>query len=376
MKLFLFISYILFLLTFSIFSFVYIDPNFIYMQKIYTGFAYSNYLVTTSIYCLMIIVLFLYFGLMIRLIILKKISLKEVVGLIGITIICLIVSYPAMLSFDIFNYIFTAKVAYFYHENPYIIMPIEFIGDPMLNFTHAANKVALYGPVWLLLTSIPSLIGFSQFLATLYSFKIFIAVFYVGSAYVLWKINHNLISLCLFILNPLVIIETLISGHNDIAMIFFILLTIYSFQNKKPLFGLLFFVLSIGIKYASLALLPVVIILTIAHYRNKNMQWDRIYIFSFWTMFLIFLMSFLREEIYSWYALWFLVFSALLLKKRFIQTLSISFSMTLLLRYVPFMYFGTYLGETQRLKTIITFVPVFIILTCFVFITKLVHKRY
>ena len=38
-------------------------------------------------------------------------------------------------------------------------MPIEIPNEPYLAFTRAANKTALYGPVWILLTAIPHLLG-------------------------------------------------------------------------------------------------------------------------------------------------------------------------------------------------------------------------
>ena len=162
----------------------------------------------------------------------KKIVFKDLRFLIFITIVILFFSYPGMLSFDIFNYIVTAKVLFFYHENPYIIMPIEFVGDPLLSFTHAANKISLYGASWILITAIPYFVGIGNFLLTLFSFKLFVSMFYLGTVFLIWKISKNLISVALFSLNPLVIIETLVSGHNDIVMVFFSLFSFYILMKK------------------------------------------------------------------------------------------------------------------------------------------------
>jgi len=78
----------------------------------------------------------------------------------------------------------------------------------------------------------------------------------------------------------------------------------------------------------------------------------------------IFLLSPLREEIYPWYAVWFLLFASLAIKKRFINAISITLSFGLMFHYVPFMLLGTYFGITPILKVILMFTPslVFIII--------------
>src|SRR5260221_3326430 len=116
-----------------------------------------------------------------------------------------------MLSYDIFNYIATAKVLFLYHENPYIIMPIEFLGDPFLLFMHAANKLALYGPFWIIMTGIPFLFSVKNFILSLLLFKLFVASFYFGTILFFNKLAKNLLSIFVFGLNPLVIIETSVS---------------------------------------------------------------------------------------------------------------------------------------------------------------------
>ena len=61
----------------------------------------------------------------------------------------LVLSFPAF-SYDIFNYILTAKMVTHYIENPYVVMPIEIPNEPALTYTRASNKVALYGPTWIM----------------------------------------------------------------------------------------------------------------------------------------------------------------------------------------------------------------------------------
>lgn len=355
MKRLIVVFYSVFLLLFSLFSYVFIDPNLSYLKSLYSDFAFSNRLLTTIFFISSIIISFVFYSIFIYLGVKKKISLKEIFILLGITIAILFFSYPAMLSYDIFNYVATSKVLFFYQENPYVVMPIEFMGDPLLAFTHAANKIALYGPFWLLLTGIPYLLGFGNFIVILFSFKLLGLLFYLGTAFLIWKISRNILSLILFSLNPLVIIETLISGHNDIVMIFLIFLSFFLLTKKKVFSALLFLILSILIKYTTILLVPVFLFVVWKIIKKKEIHFEKIFYYSSLLMYVAFFLSPVREEIYPWYVIWFISFAFLIPKKKLLLYISIAFSFSLLLRYTPYMITGTYSGQTPVMKEIVSF---------------------
>lgn len=363
MKKFAISLYAIFLLLFSVFSYAFIDPNLSYLKNIYSDFAFSNRFLTTIFYILFIFIYFIFYGLFLWLWVRKILHVKDIFLLIGLTVGILLFSYPAMLSYDIFNYILTAKVTFFYHENPYIVMPIEFTGEPLLSFTHAANKIALYGPLWILLTGIPYLLGLGNFIVILFNFKLLAEIFYLLTLFVIWKLSKNILSVIIFGLNPLVIIETLISSHNDMAMMFLVISSILLLKNKKVLLGISLFAMSILIKYVSLILLPIFIFIVTYTLIKKKINWEKIYYFSALLMMLVFLLSATREEIYPWYAIWFLSFISLIhVKEKTFLYVSLVFSFSLLLRYIPFMFLGTYSNPTPGIKIFLTFVPIFVVL--------------
>jgi hypothetical protein len=269
-----------------------------------------------------------------------------------------IFAYPAALSFDIFNYITTARVAFFYQENPYIIYPIEFLNDPYLEFTRAANKTALYGPFWILLTGIPHFAGLGNFILTLFFFKAFIALFFIGTVYIMRKIDKT--AAFFFILNPLVIIESLVSSHNDIVMMFFAILSIYLFFQKKHIFSFFSIIGSVLIKFASIFLLPVYLGMIKDRIIGRKINQEKAFKYSAIFMFIIFLLSPLREEMYPWYAIWFIVFTSFLHKNKFLQNLVLVFSFGLMLRYIPYMATGDYFGTTPVIRNILMISPVLI----------------
>ena len=361
--------YGLFLLSLFFFSYLFIDQNFFYLKSFYSGLAFTNRDQVSILHTVFVLIFFLIYSQILKNI--RMFNIPKVKLLIGGTVGILIFSYPAFLSFDIFNYIATAKTLFFYGENPYIVMPIEFTGDSLLLFTHAANKIALYGPVWLGLTAIPFFLGFGNILLTVFSFKVFIALFYLGIVYILWKMTKNLYSVSLFALNPLVLIETLMSSHNDIVMMFFALLSFFLLSSKKLVLAFLFLLFSILIKYAAVFLLPVFFYAALKVIKKEKINWQKVFFLSFISMFAIFLLSHFREEIYPWYAIWFLPFTALILRRKIILYISLAFSFGLLFRYVPFMLYGTHFGIIPIIKNLVTFIPPLLILFYYFFKNKL-----
>lgn len=350
--------FILFLAFFSIFTYSFIDINLSYLRGLYTGLYLNNRYLLSVIYSILVLVLFGCSYFLLTNIDELKINLKKIILLI---VLATIFSYPAALTFDIFNYMTTARVTFLYQENPYIIYPIEFINDPYLDFTRATNKTALYGPFWIILTVVPYLAGLGNFVLTLLSFKAFIASFYIGTVYLIRKLDKN--AVWFFALNPLVIIESLVSSHNDIVMIFFVLLSIYLFFKKRYIFSLLALAGSILIKPATLFLTPIYFGMVKDLIIGKKINHEKAFKYSAILMFTIFLLSPLREELYPWYAIWFIAFTAFLHKNKFLQNLVLVFSLGLMLRYIPYMATGDYFGSTPIIRNILMITPVFMFLS-------------
>lgn len=355
----IFFLYGLFLFLFTLFSYLFVDINLIYLKPLITGFFMDQRLAVVLGYTLFIGLFFIFYLFFLLNFKKEKLNLDSLRKLIILSFALLILSYPAIVSYDIFNYIGTAKVLFHYAENPYILMPIQFVHDPILFFMHAANKVALYGPFWIVLTGIPFVLSFGNFIASMFLFKILSSVFYFATIYLIYKITKSVYWTAFVALNPLVVFETSVSGHNDFVMIFFAILAFCLISKNKTTFSLFSILLSILVKFATIFLLPVFLYTIYLKRAKQNINWPRIYLLSGFSMLIIFLLSPLREEIYPWYAIWFLVFIPIATKNRIIEISSIIFSFSLMLRYIPFMYLGTYFGPTPLIKILVTFVPVF-----------------
>ncbi len=210
--------------------------------------------------------------------------------------------------------------------------------------------------------------GHGNFIINLFALKLLSGVFYLGATLLIWKVSRNITFLTLFALNPLIVIETLVGGHNDIVMIFLAIFSFFLIMRKKILLGVLSFILSIFIKYTTVLLVPIFIFILWKIIRKKEINYEKIFYHSSLLMYIGFLLSPIREEIYPWYAIWFLPFVFLIPKQKILLYTSVAFSFGLMFRYVPFMLLGFYTSPTPLIKTSVTFAPVCLVL--FYFLVK------
>ena len=279
-------------------------------------------------------------------------------GLIGITGI---LAYP-MFSYDIFNYLFNAKMVLIFKANPHIGTAIEF-PDPMLRFMRNIHTPAPYAYGWTAISLIPGLAWlFNKFILSFWVMKAFIACFWLGQLVVLKTLIQKLFPKqpfrwWLFVLNPLVLIETIIIGHNDVVMMlpalisFLFLLKSKKLMDKNFIHALFFLALSASIKYATLALLPFYFLphLNLRGLSSQVEKTDLPTLFS-WILFAV---MFIRlGQLHSWYLIW--AFSFTVLSKSRL-TLSIMTALTIgaILRYAPFIYYGHWDPPVYLLRNLI-----------------------
>jgi hypothetical protein len=347
--------FIITLLVLSALSWGFVNPFSPY-PHIHILVAFVNALrpYATILYVACIASLFIYYLRILWSVSKKKTTPKNALTHICIAAVVLFLGFPGF-SYDVFNYMATAKVAYVWHENPYIVMPIEIPNEPMLTYMHASNKVALYGPVWIGVSAIPQYLGFGNPMVTLFMFKLMEIAFYAGTLWLIWQLSEkNLWSLLFFALNPIVLTEIILSGHNDIVMMFFALASFYLLRKKKYTLSILALLFSIFIKYATMFIIPVYLAKLI---RKDKMSWPAVWMWGSVFMYAAFLLSPIREEIYTWYFIWPLVFLAFIPGKSLFVWLSYGFTFGLPLRLAPFIYSQSWVGITPIIKKFVTFVP-------------------
>jgi hypothetical protein len=333
----------------------FLPSSFVSFFQYYRTLAIDHRSIAAGIYVFIITFLFTGYALVLRYG--QMYAWKTLVKYVLIGSCVLALSFPAF-TYDIFNYVTTTKMVYFYHENPYVTMPIEIENEPYLAFTRAANKVALYGPTWIVLSVVPHFLGNGNIWSTMYAFKFMNALWYVGFCYLIWRVTKNIKNVIFFALNPLILMEILVSGHNDIVMMVLACGGLLLWQKKEWMnrfIGLFIFILSIFIKGATIVLVPLLFF--------RKMTQSRLMLIASCLLFFTFVIAApTREELYPWYAVWFLSTAAFLpySKYAWLWQFCIALSLGLEFRHVPYMAMGYYEGPGPMLRTVLTVIPPFI----------------
>ncbi len=311
------------------------------IQKFFQWIGYFNRPLSTALYLSIVSFMFVLYGLTIALVRKKMIDRRLLWKIIIVISLILFLSYNAF-SYDLFNYIFDAKIVTHYGQNPYEHKALDYLGDPMLSFMHWTHRAFPYGPVWLFLTVPLSFIGFGYFLLTFYLFKLLMAFSFIGSVYFIEKIAKKseinpIFAAAFFALNPLVLIESLVSAHIDIVMVFAALVALFAFLTRRYIKSFLWLILSIGIKFATVFLLPALILDLVFKVNKKNVLMAIVV-----SMTAAVLIATFRTNFQPWYLLLVLPFASFMSNKYFIFVPVFVISFAGLLEYVPYLYLGNW----------------------------------
>ncbi len=316
------------------------------IERQFQYIGYFNRPLSTFLFCLMVIVFFSLYLYTLRIIHLRKISFPLIVTLIGLTAIILTFSYN-MLSYDLFNYIFDARILTYYHQNPYLHKAQDYPHDPMLGFMRWTNRTyaQAYGPLWLLITLPFSFVGMHIFILTFYLFKILMTSAYLGTVFYLYKILDKLyqskksLGIVLFALNPLVVLESLVSSHNDIVMMFFAVFGFYLLINKRFWWAVLLLIASALIKYATIVLLPIFI--WIYFIQKKGKDSIPFYLLNMMVIFMIgaITLAIFRTEFQPWYLMYVVTFLPLL-QNKYLKGFIVLLTFLAQLTYLPYLFTG------------------------------------
>jgi len=302
---------------------------------------------STVIYIVILVFLLIFYFLFLQKTLTKKINPKSVWKIIIFTTVVLVFSYNAF-SYDLFNYIFDAKIVTHYHLVPYFYSALNFPKDPMLSFMRWTHRTFPYGPSWLVLTVPLSFVGMNYFLPTFFLFKLLMGLSFLGSCYLIYKISerifpeNKLLNLAFFALNPLVLIECLVSSHNDIPMIFFFLLSIYLFLQKKKILSFLSNIFSIGIKFSTGVIFPLFIVLEFFERKKRKINWELFFVLSFLLSLSTIILATFRTTFQPWYLIFPLSIAAFVSRKFYIFIPSVVATIFGLLIYVPYVYMTDY----------------------------------
>src|SRR5947209_3994440 len=141
---------------------------------------------------------------------------------------------PAMLSRDIFVYVGYGRTIVAHHANPYFVPLSRFPQDPLTVYDDWKDATAAYGPLWLTICSLWTLVLGNSPLGYVLAFRLFALAAHLLNIWLVATILRKTgssartvtLGTLLYAWNPLVLQESSLGGHNDIFMVTLILLGI------------------------------------------------------------------------------------------------------------------------------------------------------
>jgi hypothetical protein len=132
-------------------------------------------------------------------------------------------------SLDIYDYIARGRITGAHRGNPYVQTPVQYSGDPFMEYASWKDKTAAYGPVWEVLSGFISRLAGDSLWPNMVIHKgialvsYFVCVLFVAAILQRIAPKRALAGILLFAWNPLILLEGVANGHNDLLMMALIL---------------------------------------------------------------------------------------------------------------------------------------------------------
>src|SRR3989304_488864 len=157
--------------------------------------------------------------------------LAAVIGILG--------SAPAF-SHDMLVYLSEGRIFSVWGQNPYTHLPSQFFHDPIIALnTDWPNTYPNYGPLWISLSIALSWIGQASAWLSIVLFRILSFAALWASAWFAadmayhWRGVNKTKAFAFIALNPLLLLETTLSGHNDSVLMVLIVLALWLHTKGK-----------------------------------------------------------------------------------------------------------------------------------------------
>lgn len=173
----------------------------------------------------------------------------------------LLIMYPFGAA-DIFNYIMHGRILGIYNANPFYEVARDFPQDPFIAFAAWRNTPSTYGPLWTLLNGGVARLAGDSIVSNVLAFKLLSGVFFFASIAVVADIlrrkapEYALAGVVVLAWNPIVLYETFGNGHNDMTMVFWILMAAWFMIQCRYTLAVTALVTGAMFKFIPILLLP------------------------------------------------------------------------------------------------------------------------
>ena len=190
--------------------------------------------------------------------------------------IVLLLVMPPVLSSDIFLYALFGRMAAMYHLNPFTTTAQALTNDSLFPYVYWQNVTSYYGPVWTLISAAAAALAGHDVLLTTLAFKAVGGMFNLVNCVLVFVLarrltgGDGLAALLLYAWNPLILIESVGSGHNDVVMVTFALASLLLLVDGRVLAGVAVLVASVLVKFLSGILLLFVVVTVLIRQTSRR----------------------------------------------------------------------------------------------------------
>jgi len=194
-------------------------------------------------------------------------DLWAILAFTAVFVLTLIAFWQPRGSTDAAGYVFYGRAAAVYGDNAYVAVPNDHPADPIYPYIFGTWRAWSnpYGPAWTSVMAAAAEVGGARPWSQLVAFKVLAALFFFGCLALVWTLTRRTFgwppdkaarALLLVAWNPVMLYEAVQNGHNDVAMAFFVLLTILLLAGRRTLWAAAAFSVSVLIKYVPIVALP------------------------------------------------------------------------------------------------------------------------
>jgi alpha-1,6-mannosyltransferase len=194
----------------------------------------------------------------------EKAAFKLVIAAAAATSVALILA-PPTLSPDLYHYALFGRMIITRGLNPYVTPGSALADDPLAALASWPDYPTHYGPVFTGLSVVAAWIGSGGAIGTAIAFK---ALATAGGVLAAWSVvalarqdgRGGLLPLLLVAWNPLALVETAASGHNEMVMIGLALVGVLVARQGRTNAGFLLLLASVHVKWITAALAGLVVL--------------------------------------------------------------------------------------------------------------------
>ena len=197
-------------------------------------------------------------------------------GLVPLVLALVLVPAYPFLSNDIIKYVFDGRIMVVYGQNPFLHVPADFPQDPFFELITWKTTVNAHGPLWRWAEAASASVGGESCPNAILAMKVWPTLAYFATTVVLYRIlwtqqpERAIWGTMVYAWNPLVVLEALGSGHNDVVAALPAALAVWLTQRGRIIWAFPLLAIAVLIKPIALVLGPLLLIAMLRQEKTRR----------------------------------------------------------------------------------------------------------